>query len=190
MNDSLEHSKRLLAKLSQKRVPKRGDIYLRELIQNRNIRIHCSNLKYLYNQKGVGTTEFETLPDETKPESGFSVGYFQLAIEMTDSRTIRQCRARIIALIEQEAYTAECNDSARLEDIRSEKDACIAYLKECLTAKGKISLLYDQQTDDYRTVQKALKRTRDAVAITEPDLAQYIDEHLETGYWCIWREVI
>jgi hypothetical protein len=152
-----------LAKLSQKRVPKKGDIYLRELVYNKNKRIHCSQLRNLFTQQGVGTSEFETKPGESNPVSGYSIGYYQLAIEMTDPSTIKQCKARLIALINQEATAAQWNDSAKLQD---------------------------QQTDDYRTVQKALKRTRDAIASTEPDLAEYIDKHLETGFWCIWREVI
>lgn len=190
MDDVASQRRRLLSRLEHKPKLLKGDKYLIEILYHYNRYILSSKLKNLWNQQGKGSVEIGTDPEYQQPESGISFGYSPLSIEITDEVTIEQCKAMLIDLIAEEAELDEWNDIGRLADIRREKEGLIRYLTECLTANGTIVKISDQQIADYRHVQKAIKRCRDSLAKTEPDLAILIDEHLETGVYCIWREAV
>lgn len=191
MGDTIAHRERLLRHLCRKSKPLRGERYLLELLSHPNQPIHSSRLKNLFNEQGRGKQEFEDMANFNQ-ESGINIGFgwCELPIEMTDMRTLAECREWLRQLNEEEEQLEEWNDFGRLQDIRDEKQSILAFIHECVTAAGKIKTMRSKQYDDYRAVLKTLNRTVKEIALTEPDLVPYINEHLVIGVYCQWREAM
>jgi len=182
---------RLLLHLGRIAKPLKGDRQFLELLYHPNQRIHSSQLKNLFNEQGKGTKEFESMAD-FEEKDGISIGYgwCELPIEITDRHTLHDCWLRLKQLAREEESVEDWNDFGRLQDIRDERQWILDFIKECVTASGKIKCLSNKQYDDYRSVLKTLNRSIRQIAIDEPDLIPYINEHLHIGVYCVWQEAI
>jgi len=71
-----------------------------------------------------------------------------------------------------------------------EKEKLVEYLKDSVSSHGKIKAINSRTHADYRAVYQAISRTIKEISKVEPDLAAEINQHLITGIYFMWKEVI
>lgn len=191
MGDTIVPQQRLLRHLCRKSKPLKGDKILLELVYHPDQLIHSSQLNNLFNEQGRGKQEFADManPDE---ESLINIGFgwCELPIEITDKRTLTECRKRLRQLAQEEEELEDWNDFGRLQDIRDEKQQILEFIKLCVSSSGKIKSLFNKQYNDYQAILKTLNRSIEKIGLSEPDLVPYIREHLVIGVYCQWKEAM
>jgi len=168
-----------------------GYAFLVELASKPNATIHCSQLRNLYNLPGRGAEEMSiAYKDKEREELNFCISSSPLPIQVIDEQTLQQTKQRLQSLIALEAELLNWNDLARLDEVRSEKEQLVEYLKECLDRKGRIRSLNQTANNDYRMVYRSINRVICKIREIDPELAEEVLKHLETGIYFKWKEVV
>jgi hypothetical protein len=109
---------------------------------------------------------------------------YQRGIEMSDKRTIARVSRRLNQLLALEAELRINNDDAALEELLSEKDALMEYLRQCLLRNGHIRNFRQSEDKSAAAVNKAIRRCLDKIREVEPELADHFKSHLS-----MWNRV-
>ena len=102
-----------------------------------------------------------------------------------DGKTIQEVKTRLVALTQLEAELLSWCDLARLEDVRGEREALIAYLCEVLTATQKHQYFPDISSSQTRTVNRSLSRALKAIRDADAEVGIALRQDLR-----VWRDII
>lgn len=151
---------------------KAGARFLIELITHPNQPIHVSELRHLH----------------IKPlmEGGHNP-FKENSIPYCDRKTLDDVKKRLkkLQIIKHEAKC--CNDYARLDDIYTEEEFLIDYVKKAINRNGEPRYLRDTLRDDYSYVKKTIDRTIETIRKIETYQAEFIQNHLKTGLRFEWK---
>ncbi|MCK9308933.1 MAG: hypothetical protein M0P99_01515 [Candidatus Cloacimonetes bacterium] len=106
---------------------------------------------------------------------------------MADKQTLHSVKARLLCIIEELAELAEYNDYARAEDLNSEKEALVLYLREVYRPGNKIRDFEDEANLQKRRILKALRRAIADIANQEPNLASHLSASISVSEFMVYR---
>ena len=203
--DTDSHCRPLLT-LLESMSDKAGARFLIELINHPNQPIHVSQLRHLHNLPLMDRPEYRPYEGANSHKSSFlrkhessllsshsraggNLNPFkESSIPYCDKKTLDDVKKRLkrLQIIKHEAKC--CNDYARLDDIYTEEEFLIDYLKKAFNRKGEPRYLRDTLRDDYSYVKKSIDRIIDRIRECDPNLSIYIENHLKTGLRFTWKE--
>jgi len=111
------------------------------------------------------------------------------SIELTDRKTVDQVYKELQAIEYHLFQAVDNNDHGRVEDLMRQKEQCLHYLHECLTPTGKIRKTSDTSRKLTLALARDVKYYLDRLAKTDPDLSNYIRDHVKIGKVCYWSEL-
>jgi len=166
---------------------KAGARFLIELITHPNQPIHVSELRHLHSLPLLDAQQYR--PQYSRPSlDGGPNPFKENSIPYCDKKTLDDVKNRLkkLQIIKHEAKC--CNDYARLDDIYTEEEFLIDYLKKAINRKGEPRYLRDTLRNDYSYVKKSISRIIDRMESLDPFFAKKIREHLVTGLRFKWKD--
>lgn len=112
-------------------------------------------------------------------ENGLHTQESFLRIPMVDLKTVKAVKQRLLQIISQQAEREENCDLAPLEDLQTEQEQLVAYLKEVYRPQGISKGFCDEGALLHKRVQKGLLRALAQIHEVEPHLARQIKASLK-----------
>jgi len=170
------------AKLSRHK----GGYYIHELWNGNGKRIHATQL-YTLDQKQAckyvdDDPEAIYMPQWQQP-------YYtepELPVELSDHKAVSATRKAIIAFTQSMLDARENNDLGRAADMQEQLEKAVQYLQEVLDHKGGIKKTNDIARKHSQLISHAVQGFLHALGKEEPELAEYLKQHLVIGIQCYW----
>lgn len=102
-----------------------------------------------------------------------------LPLPLSDPKTVKEVKQRLLRLISEEAELEENCDFSRLDDIRDEKEALTQYLNEVYSPARRMRCFPDENLRQRKRVQKNLLRAIATIGDLEPELATKLKSCLQ-----------
>lgn len=109
-------------------------------------------------------------------------------VELTDTKAIQQIKKELTKITYHLAAAMENNDLGQVEDLKEQQTHCLGYLKECLTPTGKIRKTSDTSRKLTLALARDVKYYLDKLARTNPELSNYLRDHVKIGKVCYWSD--
>lgn len=124
---------------------------------------------------------------EERSEHEFSLSSDFPPYEMADRATLIAVKKRLIQLIDEIAEADSWNDYSRKDDLESEKDRLMAYLKEVYRPGGKLRYFPTERSLQRKRIRKSLSRAMDEIKAADPELAMHLDASLYLDEYFVYR---
>lgn len=164
-----------------------GERYICALLKNKGKKVNCPTLVKLITDDGsVWATE---LPEEyitTLEEQGISrdislPGYND---EVIDKKTMNDSKKRLIEIKELIENYEETGDTEKIEELKSEEEIILNYLRSSLNIKNRSRSFSDIPTKARQAVQKNIRRALDKLKGKNEPLYEHLNDSLTTGAEC------
>ena len=138
-----------------------------------HLEYYCNELEYavMHNQYGYIRC--------TEPDDRYHV---------IDSKTLAECLKFLTYLKGKMEQCRENNDFARLDDLTAEHTKVLDYLAHATDRLGKPLSFRTRRESDYRCIHLAFTRLIAKLRLPDPELAEYIEAHLDMKGKFMWRE--
>ncbi len=163
----------------------RGMRYLMQLMQYRDTLVRFEQLDGAYASPGRCYHQFRD--ESTTLESGLKVQDRLEPLQMTDNRTIRELKQRLLCIVDELVLMEENNDYGRADELRDEQDKLCEYLKEVYRPCGKLRNFPDENSKLKRRVIRAIHRAIEDIRKESTMLAMVIEDSLEVGEYLLFR---
>ena len=105
-----------------------------------------------------------------------------------DEKTLADCLKFLTYLKGKMEQCREENNFARLDDLETEYKQVLDYLAHAVNPQGKPYSFKTRRESDYRCIHIAFRRLLAKLHSCDPELADYIEAHLEMKGKFMWRE--
>ena len=160
----------------------KGVSYLLELLRHPYKPISALQLYAIQNH--IPDSLISACPPAIAPDQSFSSYNGCNLIPMTDDKTIREVKQRLIVVREDLLEAKYHQDYARSEDLKDEEEKLLDYLHEVLNHSQRIRFFDTGEKRIILSVHKALQRTLHRIGNHHPEFQSVLTQDLH-----LWREL-
>ncbi len=163
----------------------KGMRHLAALLSHREIPFQPEQLE-LYEHQTLLERSVKVTSEE-RIEHGFTLSSDFPAYELADLATVKEVKKRLIQIIAEIAEAESWNDYSRRDDLESEQEKLLAYLKEVYRPGGKPRCFPSEDKLQRKRVLKSLSRALAEIKAAEPELALHLTNSLKLADYFVYR---
>ena len=146
-----------------------GMRYLLELLANPGLPI---SIEQLYQEGVQPAPAYRQFSDASLQQSqDMDVQHWFTPIPLTDLKAVTEIKAELNAIIAELAVLDENCDLARADELRTQQEGLMLYLRQVYRPTGQIRNFSDEHYRHKKSVKRALNRALEQIALVEPALA-------------------